>query len=365
MALSEPTLVDYIKIILKNFKKIFIYTLIISIVAAIISLFLPKWYRASAVVLSPNTSTSGFGMLGFVGDLGMGGMFGGDETLYRCLTILKSRQLLESVALKYNFQDKYKADNLEETIKKLRKKLDFEIGDENQLTISFLDKDQENVANITNYIVNCLDSINIVLETTQARNNREFIEKRVTEVVDSLNVIANNLANFMEDNRLISLTDQVAVGIEKAAVLQAEAISTEIELEVAQKIFHKDDPKIKELEYKLKSIRSKYNEYLTKNPLIPNFSKVPDLEMNIVKMQRSIDYYTKLIEYLGPQYEQSKIDEKKDIPTLQVLDRAVRPERKAKPKRALIVIITGFISGLFLSSFYIIKDQKNIIDDLC
>lgn len=74
-------------------------------------------------------------------------------------------------------------------------------------------------------------------------------------------------------------------------------------------------------------------------------------------MQRSIDYYAKLIEYLGPQYEQSKIEEKKDIPTLQILDYAVRPERKAKPKRSLIVIITGFISGILLSSFYIIKDN--------
>lgn len=357
MVLGEPTIIDYIKTILKNFKKIFIYTLIVSIITAVISLFLPKWYRASAVVLSPSTSSSGFGMLGFVGDLGMGGMFGGDENLYRYLAILKSRQLLESVALKYNFQDKYQADNLEETVKKLRKKLDFEIGDENQLTISFLDKDQENVDNVTNYIVDCLDSINIILEITQARNNRQFIEKRVTEVIDSLNIIAQNLADFMEDNKLISLTDQVSVGVERAAVLQVEAIATEIELEVAIKTFHKDDPKVKELEYKLSSIRSKYKEFLTENPLIPDFSSVPALEMNMAKMQRSIDYYAKLIEYLGPQYEQSKIEEKKDIPTLQILDHAVRPERKAKPKRSLIVIITGFISGIFLSSFYIIKDN--------
>lgn len=364
MVLGESSLIDYIKIILKNFKKIFIYTFVISIITAVISLFLPKWYRASAVVLSPSASSSGFGMLGFVGDLGMGGMFGGDENLYRYLAILKSRQLLESVALKFNFQEKYQAENLEETVKKLRKKLNFEIGDENQLTISFLDKDQEKVANVTNYIVDCLDSINIVLETTQAKNNREFIEKRVLEVVDSLNIIAKSLANYMEDNNLISLPDQVAAGIEKAAVLQAEAIATEIELEVAEKTFHKDDPRIKELEYKLKSIRSKYDEYLTGNPLIPDFTKVPDLEMNIVKMQRSIDYYTKLIEYLGPQYEQSKIDEKKDVPTLQVLDSAVRPERKARPKRALIVIITGFISGILLSGFYIIKDNINQIDDV-
>ncbi len=38
------------------------------------------------------------------------------------------------------------------------------------------------------------------------------------------------------------------------------------------------------------------------------------------------------------EYEEAKIEEAKDIPTVQVLDVAKVPERKSKPRRALLVI---------------------------
>ena len=38
------------------------------------------------------------------------------------------------------------------------------------------------------------------------------------------------------------------------------------------------------------------------------------------------------------EYEEAKIEEAKDIPTVQVLDIAKVPERKSKPRRVLLVI---------------------------
>ena len=49
---------------------------------------------------------------------------------------------------------------------------------------------------------------------------------------------------------------------------------------------------------------------------------------------------------LAKQYEIARIDKAKDATVIQGLDSAVSPERKAKPKRRLIVLVTAFI-GLF------------------
>ena len=38
------------------------------------------------------------------------------------------------------------------------------------------------------------------------------------------------------------------------------------------------------------------------------------------------------------EYEEAKIEEAKDIPTVQVLDVAKVPEKKSKPRRVLLVI---------------------------
>ena len=116
------------------------------------------------------------------------------------------------------------------------------------------------------------------------------------------------------------------------------------------------------IKFELQSLNKKYNEYTENNSiesLIPNFSTIPDLQLQLVKMQRQMEYYTKLIEYLGPLYEQQKFEEAKNIPTLQILDKAVTPDLKAKPKRATIVIIVFILSFIISVSYVIIKESKN------
>jgi len=55
---------------------------------------------------------------------------------------------------------------------------------------------------------------------------------------------------------------------------------------------------------------------------------------------------------LTQQYEQYKIQETKDTPTIQVLDRAVPPEKRARPKRALLVVLSGILS-IFASTVFV------------
>ncbi|MGA2467031.1 MAG: GNVR domain-containing protein, partial [Thermodesulfobacteriota bacterium] len=55
-----------------------------------------------------------------------------------------------------------------------------------------------------------------------------------------------------------------------------------------------------------------------------------------------------LFELLTKEYEIAKIEEAKSMPTIQVLDKAVVPEKKYKPKRTQMVVLAGVIS-LFVS----------------
>src|SRR5204862_7798938 len=63
---------------------------------------------------------------------------------------------------------------------------------------------------------------------------------------------------------------------------------------------------------------------------------------------RDVKYYEFLYELLAKQYELAKIDEAKDATVIQVMDRAIEPERKSKPQRTLIVVLSA-IAGLLLS----------------
>jgi uncharacterized protein involved in exopolysaccharide biosynthesis len=55
---------------------------------------------------------------------------------------------------------------------------------------------------------------------------------------------------------------------------------------------------------------------------------------------RDVKYYEFLYELLAKQYELAKIDEAKDATIIQVMDGAIQPDRRAKPKRTLIVLLS-------------------------
>ncbi len=57
-----------------------------------------------------------------------------------------------------------------------------------------------------------------------------------------------------------------------------------------------------------------------------------------------------LFELLTREYEIAKIEEAKSMPTIQVLDKAVVPEKKSRPKRRQMVILAG-VTSLFISVF--------------
>jgi len=344
-------------------KRIFIFwfVFIVTVISIIVSLMLPKWYRATSVILSPSSGMGvSLGSMGIIGNLGLGDMFGGNEDQNRYLSILKSRSLIESVINKYHLKGKYKCENMDDTILKFKKYYNISVGEELQITISFYDKNQDEVANIVNYKVFCLDSINNMIAQSKAKNIKIFIGERVNEIIDSLSVLESEISSFMEEEGILSLEDQVRVGVVSAAEIKLELIKKEIELIVAKKSFEGNNPIIKNIQNEIDGIKEKYKTYFgedSKDNLFLNFSKVPNLGIKYNRFDRKVEYYKTLIEFLGPQYEKAKIDEQKDIPTVQVIDKAVRPDRKAKPKKAKIVVIC-FLMSFIAASYYLYFSER-------
>jgi hypothetical protein len=352
---------DFWKIIKPYRKKIIRNVMILSIVTAGLSLLLPNWYKGTAVILPLSKDSNAMSSMSILQDFGLGGIIGGEERLNRILAILKSKSLQESLINQYNLIERYEVENLEEAILILEGNIEVVVEDEMQIYVSFWDKDQEMVAEMTNSIITSLDSLNILLNVKKGRNNRIFIESRINEVLDSLRMLEKSVIQMMENDRILSIEDQVRVGVEKAAEIKALIMAKEIELAVAQKIYDKNNPTIRLLKSELNILSQKYIEYFESNKndqIIPDFTKIPDLGVKFKRLERTINYYIKILEYLGPQYESARIEEVKMIPTFQILDRAMRPEKKDKPRRSLIVLAV-FVLTLMLNLYYVYwREQK-------
>ena len=330
-------------------KRIFILLFVITITSTsiVISFLLPKWYKASATITTQSNSSSIFDNMGTLTSMGISRVLGGFDNQNRFISILKSRTILDKVIEEFNFQKKYDMESISDIREKLKKNLKVELGEELQINITFYDKDQDQVADIVNYIIYCLDSINIGLNMTDGHYARLFIEGRVNEIIDSLKYLESDVIDFMRRNNVLNLEAQVTMGVTQYTELKSKIILKEIELAVAEQSIAPDNPQIKRIKTELNLLKEKLQPLLiSSDGVYPDFRNIPRISVDMAKFERKLEYYATVIQYLGPQYEGAKIEEAKDIPTFQMIDKAVRPERKDRPKRAKIVLIAFFVSSI-------------------
>ncbi|MDP3025613.1 MAG: GNVR domain-containing protein [candidate division Zixibacteria bacterium] len=361
--LENINLYSYLAVLVKYRRFIFFNFILICFVVALFSLFLPNWYRAKTTLLPPERG----------GGLGIGlassllGEFSSFSSLSLPMTatpsdvfaaILKSRAVVEPVMKEENLLNVYGVRKKEDGLKEFFSHLQVKVENEGIISIEFEDKNRERAARVANLLVEELDRVNQLTNTSKAKNARIFIEERLSQTQIKLKAAEDSLKGFQERNKAIVLDEQMKATVQAAAELKAEMTSAEIQMNVLGRNMSPDHPQIQQLRSRINEIRKQLgllesgsaNAKDNKVLGVP-FSQAPSLSLELVRLTREVKIQEKLFELLTQQYEQYKIEETKDTPTVQVLDKASPPETKYKPKRATMVLIAGIVS-LFLSVIF-------------
>ena len=99
---------------------------------------------------------------------------------------------------------------------------------------------------------------------------------------------------------------------------------------------------------KVQLTKVEHNNLISKGSVLLPASKVPEMGLEYIRRMREVKYQEVLLELLSKQFEIAKIDEAKQSVIVQVMDKATPPEKKSKPKRALIVMLSTIVA-LFLA----------------
>ena len=383
--MEELNFTDYWKIFLKWRWSIITVFIVVSLLSAVASLLVKKTYTATAVVMPEEFNTS----LGFQGasleapSIGLGGLFGGTFDLTnRFLAILKSRTLAERVIHHFDLLIKYGAPNIEEAIKTLEKRVDFSVDDEGMIKITVaattghLHPPEQELeardlcARMANYYVDQLDNINAELQTQQARNTRLLIEQLYERNKGALRRIETEAQAHGESYGLFAFEDQVSAAVLAGAELEKEIMLKEAALEAARRIMDPARPEVRSLEIELRELRKKLREMKLGSPTVdslsifPRLDQAPQLGIADLRMRREMEAEAILYHYLTQQYEQAKVQEAQNTPTIQVLDRATAPVKKTKPFRALWVIASDLMAMALLVFIILIKEKRVVVHTL-
>ena len=377
MERTKSTFIDYVGVLVKWRKFIIIHCFIVCVLSAGISLVVPIWYRSSTTILPQAADEGAFGISSALSNLPFGSLGLGlgaiNEETTRFIAIFDSRTVMESVAERFNLIERYREKNIEETVRTLRERTNVKVNEEGTITLSVKAKtrsfstktERENARllakEMADYFVQRLDEVNKNLKVERARNSRIFLEKRYRQNVEDLHTAEDQFKVFQEEYGTIALPEQTTATISAAAEIKAQLIMKEVELGVLRDYVGESHADVVRIENEMRELQKRYDDFLygrrgseamgerdvrLKDVFLP-METVPDLGLQYARLFRAVYMQETIMEFMLPQYEQAKIQEAKDTPTVQILDPANRPERKLKPKRILLVLFSGIISFLF------------------
>jgi len=357
--------IEFLTIIVKHKWFLFLFIFIITTGATLFALLSPKWYKASSSVLPAEqtdflSAMGGLSSLvkGFTPSKGLAALTGNTE-LDRYIAILKSATLTEDIIKKFDLVKEYELEGEyhEKVVKEFTSNVEIEVQDEGNLLVSVYDKNPQKAANMTNYMVERLNEINTQLSVTNAKANREFVEKRYMENKNDISDLEDQMKDFQEKYGVVAVPEQLESTVKVMSEIYGDLFKKEVAVNVIKKTYGDNSPLLNQLEAEVNELQKKINTInkgtsITDgvNLIIP-FKKAPDLANKYLKIYRDLEIQYKILEFVQPMYEQAKVEEVRNTPSVLVLDRAGPPERKAKPKGSLYFLISFLIStliGLFI-----------------
>jgi tyrosine-protein kinase Etk/Wzc len=352
---SGMSLMDLLLVLVKHKKLIFVLPVLLGVIGLGISFLMPNVYKANTKILPPQQSQStAAAMLSQLGGLagGAGAALGVKNPNDIYIGMLKSRAITDKLIVRFDLQKIYEKKLLESTRKEVAQNVDITSGKDGIINIEFQGTDPKLVTAITNAYVEELVGLTGKFFLTEASHRRAFFEKQLLLAKDNLVVVESNLTGALESKGMISVDAQSKVILETVARLRAGITAKEIQLKSMQAFVTENNTEYKRTNQEIISKRHELEKLENGNPDESlNGGKLNRGGLANIQILRDVKYNTMLYELLAKQYEVARLDEAKDIPMIQVLDVALVPERKFKPQRAMIAILSAFL-GLFIALIY-------------
>lgn len=356
-----------------NWKKILSVTVLTTFLLLIIFLFFyPHTYRATAVLLPPEKNSSILGLSNLLFQQNMTSLLtpslsNASSQLYA--EILKSRSASLYVIEKLKIQNEYDENDIIEAANKLSQDLNIELTKEGLLKVSvdyktnFFPIVTDNIkqrrdfsAKLTNTFIEALDKINNEKITSRSKKARIFLEGQIQQTKAVLDSVELKLQEFQKKNKTISLPDQLKASIESAAKIKAEITQTEIEIGLLKYNVQADDKIYQSVQKKLEELKNQYRKIESENEdFLLNFSLIPQLGRELADLYRELKIKNEVYSFLQQQYYKEKIEENRDLPTVEVLDPAVPPNRPVSPRIFFFSALGGIFAFLVMSTISIFK----------
>ncbi len=352
---TNTTLVEIVKLVLKNRKKIIISTIVVSSITALVMLFVPDYYRATTIFYAASPDLAMPDPIGL--NVEKKRLYGEKTDIDRILTIANSSIIFDSLVHKFNLYDHYKIDSTEKYAnfkinQKLAKFYTIKKNERDAIELSVEDKDKLIATEMANFArVKINDEIEKLIKYSHKQQIEKYKQKtnsnnkKIQILLDTINSLKKHYGVYDIKTQGESLSEQLT----KA--------KSELSFQKAKLSAYKKSRGVKRDSISLLKANIEGNQFriIKLDSLANDFNTISQYLYVLLEQKESLT-------------EQLNLDREKmnnlmsvnnsKFPVIHVVEKAKEPLRKFRPKRSLYVI-AAFVLSLLFSILMVILIEEN------
>ena len=348
---DEISLLDLLQVVADNLRLLVLGPLAAGLLALGITFAIPPTFTATTKFMPPQQQQSGAAaMLQSLGALGgLAGAAGGIKNpADQYVAFLKSRTVQDALVDRFKLTERYEEKFNEDARKELSANAQISSGKDGLITIDASDKDPAFAAELANAHVEELGKLLSRLAITEAQQRRVFFEKQLTNAKN--NLVKAEQALKASGVNSSALKASPAAAVEGLAKLKANITAQEIKLASMRGYLAESAPDFKQAQTELSAMRGQMARAEKEEP-----ASIGGGNSDYIAKFRDFKYHETLFELFAKQYEMARVDESREGAIIQVVDAAQPPERKSKPKKGMIALMTTLAVGFALLLFIFIR----------
>jgi uncharacterized protein involved in exopolysaccharide biosynthesis len=247
---------------------------------------------------------------------------------------------------RFDLQKRYELELRDDALGALSNNVAISTGKDGLIRIDVDDHDAAFSAQLANAYVDELRKLLSRLAVTEAQQRRAFYDKQLEHA--KLDLGEAQLALQRSGIKEGSMRAEPRMAADVYARLKAEVTSAEVKIQSMRSYLSDQSAEFKLAQANLAALR----EQLIKTESV----SVASVDDGYIGKYRDFKYKETIYDMFVKQFEAAKLDEARDGSLIQVLDVAQAPQRKSKPKRALIALGSGFAAGFLVLLFVFIRE---------
>lgn len=347
---DEISLLDLLQVVADNLRLLVLGPLAAGLLALGYSYTITPTFTATTKFMPPQQQqSSAASLLAGLGALGgLAGAAGIKGPADQYVAFLKSNSVLDALVNRFKLMDRLDTKSRENARSAISGNVQIASGKDGLITIDVNDKDPVYAAQLANAHVEELGKLLSRLAVTEAQQRRLFFEKQLSNAKNNLVKAEQALAASGVNSAVLKSTGAAVAAV---AQLKGQIAAQEIKLASMRGYLTEAAPDFKQAQTELSAWRVQLGRAEKTDPS----TEISGSDSDYISRFRDFKYFETLFELFTKQYEMARIDESREGAVIQVLDVAQPPERKSKPKKAQLVMMTTLATGFTLLMFIFVR----------